>query len=562
MNHLIYPITLAFLFVSLGVAAQNEERTIYTDSVGNIYVRPNSPLRLFIGTKIDGSNAVEMHSMNGKKQALIWNGSGLKSLKHVDLYLGRSINFILHADGIAPTSAMKINAFKKSPTSDTIYIKSGAVIELNASDKGSGVQSIMYSINSETPKQYNQPIILDSEGKYNLSVYAVDNLGNKEDQVTRNFIVDNTPPTTALSIEGDQFENIVSGRSRIVLTTTDSYGIEQTSYQIDSTKKMKYVNPIKTARLTEGEHSITWFSTDRVGNIEAVQSYSFFVDKTPPLVFEEVIGNTYMIGNKEFSSGRSQLKIAAVDNKSGIKEIFYSLNGKEFTQYDKSVTLSEIMGTIKVNSYAVDKVNNRSQSGTSTETFNMPIIDITGPRLSYKLIGTKIVVRDTTWISPTTKIQIQASDREAGVNRIIIRINNSDETTYTQPFAIENGGFYDLKCTAFDHVENLNFLNFKLGVDSSAPELFTHFSVKSHSSIEVDGETIPIYYSDVKLFLAATDNLSGNVSISYSINGNKPLIYSGQVQVFTPEKLNTISITATDKLGNSTSQTLKFWISK
>ena len=49
------------------------------------------------------------------------------------------------------------------------------------------------------------------------------------------------------------------------------------------------------------------------------------------------MGNTYMVGGKEYSSGRSRLKVAAVDNKAGVKEVWFSINGAPFELYDKPV---------------------------------------------------------------------------------------------------------------------------------------------------------------------------------------------------------------------------------
>jgi hypothetical protein len=218
------------------------------------------------------------------------------------------------------------------------------------------------------------------------------------------------------------------------------------------------------------------------------------------------------------------------------------------------------MGTMNVKSYAVDNVNNRSQSGASTESFSMPTIDITGPTLTYKLEGPKFLQRDTMWIGPSTKIHINAKDNEAGVSRVVYSINKSAETDYSAPFTIEQNGHFLVKCTGFDNVDNLNFLSFEVGVDNIVPELFYHFSVKPHKQVTENNETIDVYSSDVKIFLAATDNLSGEVTINYTVDQGKPIVYRNPIEKLTSGKTYTINISVADKLGNKTEESIKFKI--
>jgi hypothetical protein len=537
---------------------QQDTKTIYVDSTNRLFVSPTAPVNIYVGTTPDGSNAIKLISIDKKGDPLYWNGHGPIQMTHLDLYIGRRIKFELFADGIPPQSELMFNKSTQKDSKDILYLSGGSIIEINAADADAGLYKTFISVNGEPYKEYAHQVVFDKEGLYEIKVYSVDNLGNKEDEVTRRFIVDSTPPSSALSVEGDKHENTLSGRAILSLTAVDSFGVNNIKYRLDSSEFAVYQKPIQTARITEGEHTLKWFASDKVGNIEFEQTYTFFVDKTPPMVFEEIVGNSYMVGDKEFSSGRSQLKVAAVDNKAGVKEIYYSLNSGEFIKYEKPVLLSDIMGTMNVKSYAVDNVNNRSQSGASAESFSMPTIDITGPTLIYKLDGPKFLQRDTMWIGPSTKIHINAKDNEAGVNRVVYSINKSTETDYSAPFTITQNGHFLVKCTGFDNVDNLNFLSFEVGVDNVAPELFYHFSVKPHKKATETNETLDIYSSDVKIFLAATDNLSGEVSINYTIDQGNPIVYRNPIEKLTSGKTYTLNISVVDKLGNKTEESIKF----
>lgn len=552
----LFAITFAIL-LSHSIFAQNATRVLYMDTTGKmLYASPNVEVNLYINTTNSASGAVKLTGLEGKGNPLRWSGHGLQVMTHLNLYIGRKIRFELFADGKPPVSAVTSTNRNQKRIDEAVYIPGGAVIEVNAADENSGLEDTYYSLNGEPFVPYTSPLALDKDGVYEFTVYSTDKLGNREDEVTRKFVVDATPPTSAITVEGDQFEQVVSGRSVFKLSATDEFGVKEILYRIDSSKFEAYRYPIKAGSLTDGDHVLEWYATDMVGNSEALQSHHFTVDKTPPIVVEEIAGNTYMVGNVEYSSGRSQLRIVAIDNRAGIKDIFYSLNNGEYIRYEKQVMLSDILGTINVKTYAVDNVNNRSQSGANTESFVMPTIDITGPTIGYQLLGRQLTLRDTLWIGQSTLVKLNAADKESGANRILYTIDKSGGMDYTGPFSLTEPGFHEIRCTAYDNVDNLNFLSFKLGLDSEAPKIYHHFSVEPFKELPVGN--VPVYPASVKLYLAATDNLTGGVSVKYSVNEGKLTDYTQPIENFKPGNNYTLSITATDELGNSSTQTINF----
>ncbi|MGD9978859.1 MAG: hypothetical protein AB7S54_13110 [Bacteroidales bacterium] len=557
-NYKHYILILLFPMMVLNSFAQTSPvKPYYIDTLGKLFVSPRIPVNLLMGTKSDGSDAAIMQGLNGKGNPLYWNGHGPQLMTHLNLYIGRKIKFELFADGVPPRSELLFNKSTEKESKEPLYIAGGSIVEINAVDADAGTNQTFYSINGEPFWEYAEPLVFNNEGLYEIKVYSVDNMGNKEDEISRKFIIDSTPPTSTLNTGGDRYEDIFSGRSVLTIAATDSFGVKGIQYSLDSSTYTAYTKPIQTTRIAEGEHTIEWYSTDKVGNSEPKQKFTFYVDKTPPMVFEEIMGNSYMVGNKEYSSGRSQLKIAAVDNKSGVKEIYYSLNDGSFNRYEKPVMLSDIMGTMSVKSYAVDNVNNRSQSGASTESFTMPTIDITGPTLTYKLDGPRLTRHDTLWVGPSTKIQVNATDKEAGVNRIVYSIDKQGENEYTEPFTIKEEKYHLVKCTAFDNVDNLNFLSFELGVDNIAPEIFYHFSVKPISQTTENGENVSVFPPDVKIFLAATDNLCGNITLNFSMDKGKQATYRNPIENIKPG-IHTLTVNAVDWLDNSSVVNFRF----
>ena len=561
MNRFAQILLVTLTGFTFGSFAQDaEKKTFYIDSTGNLYVPLSQPVQIYMGTEPDGSNAVLLKSINKISAPLTWNGSGPQLMSHLDLYKGRKILFELYADGIPPQTSINPKSQNILEQKDAIIIRGGSIIELNATDEAAGVDKILYSINGSSFAPYNTPINLTDDGEYEIKVYSTDKLGNSEPVVSRKIIVDATPPLTEISFKGDKYEDIFSGRAALTLTASDRFGVAGTKVMIDSSGKWTdYKQPIQTANLTEGYHTLTWYSTDRAGNIEVQKNYRFFVDKTPPIVVEEIEGNSYMIGTREFSSGRSRLKVMAVDNKAGVKEIYYSLNNREFKLYEKPVMLADILGTVKLKTYAIDRVNNRSNSEANAQSFTMPTIDITGPELGYRLNGPKLVLRDTLWIGPETKIELLATDREAGVNRIEYALNQGQNKQYLEPFVLTDDGFYKLEFTGYDNVENVNVSGFTFAVDTQAPEIYWHFSVKPIGFEQVESQTLPVYPDNVRIYIGESDNLTATNTIQYSINGSKNQNYNTPITNL-KVGINELAIFATDALNNTRKETVRFII--
>ncbi len=546
-----------FLLATLGATAQ-ETDSFHVDSTGRLFVNPGTPVYIYLSTSPDGSDAVRLNSLNPEDMPMHWDGHGPHYLTHLNLYMGRKIRFDLYADAISPKTSTSFDAKKGVQKNDVIYISGVATLELNAIDSHSGINAIYYSVNESEFQNYNQPLVFDKEGEYTLKFYAIDNVGNKEDEGKRVIVVDTTPPETTLDIQGPKHENVVSPQSKFELNATDKVGVQATYYAINDAKDTRYKRAIPMASLPEGEHAIKWYSADIVGNKEEPQTFTFFVDRTPPMVFEEITGNTYMVAGKEYSSGRSQLRIAAVDNKAGVKEIYYSINNKPFELYNKPIFLSEISGAVSIRSYAVDNVNNKGESDASGQEFAMPEIDITGPNISHSFTGKNITLRDTLWIGPETKINITANDRGAGLNRIEYKLNNETSEPYQEPFTVKQAGYHKLSTTAWDYVENLNVASIEFGVDANAPELFHNFSVEPYKHTDSNGETIPVFSGGVKLYVAATDNIVGVDRVTFSINDSKERVYSQPITGFKSNQTHSVKLRAIDKMGNETFKTIMF----
>lgn len=544
------------------------KKKTYTDSEGKLYIQKGLPLYVWLSTDPGKDSKKyrlwsEVTTQYSNPMYLDTEGyntfrspSAVDTTTHKTIYPLRDIVFEVYADGIAPKTTINYGDATLYKSGEVLHLGSSAEITFTASDATSGVENIYLSIDGLAYKPYSGPIPINEEKEYILKYYAVDNVGNVENVHEKTLLYDKTAPVSRHEIQGDFHEDILSGRSKIALISDDQgTGVKTIYYSINNGAEKIYKSPILAAYLSQDNHTITYYAKDQVGNVEAIKTYSFYIDKTPPTIIEEIMGKSFFSGGKEYSSGKSRLKLTSFDNKAGVKEVRYSVNNGEYEIYDKPVFLTQSSGNILIKSYAVDNVNNRSNSQTANEKTSIPYIDLTGPELSHVFIGPKFTTRDTTFINSKTKIILKGTDSESGLNRIEYTLNGSNPREYTEDFLMDKEGYSVVDYTGFDNVDNSSGKSFGFKVDNSGPEISEAFGT-THLRTE---NGLTVYPSHVIMFIIATDKVVGLQKINYSINEGTMHEYAGLIKNL-PKGKNTIKVIAYDKLGNTSEYEIQFII--
>lgn len=153
--------------------------------------------------------------------------------------------------------------------------------------------------------------------------------------------LDLTPPVSTSTISGAMGDpgfynsNVKINLSAIDPTVEDNAsttsGLLKTQYSLDNQIYQDYNTSSPVTVTTEGQHSISFFSTDRAGNNEEVQSVDFVIDKTAP---EFVI---------QFSQSLQDLQFTATDT---LPTVIYSTttpNKVKFTPKVKVIDQDNII---------------------------------------------------------------------------------------------------------------------------------------------------------------------------------------------------------------------------
>lgn len=175
-------------------------------------------------------------------------------------------------------------------TTGNLYVTSDTLFTLEAVDNngaGSGVAETRYRIYNAT---FNTgwvisvpPITFQITGLtddvYNVDYYSIDNAGNVESTNTQAVILDDTPPTTTLTIGEPKYidagNTYITSETPFTLAPTDDTGsgVASTTYKISNgTYDSGWITYTDTFTLptwlNNDAYHITYNSTDNLGNIE------------------------------------------------------------------------------------------------------------------------------------------------------------------------------------------------------------------------------------------------------------------------------------------------------
>jgi hypothetical protein len=563
MKRTLLLLCAAILFASSPAIAQQlieHKPARYIDQNNRIYQQVKLPVYVFISNTPNAADAVGMsqtHHADQKNevQPCYLDGEGVHTIRHQDEIEHEVVKFFVYADGSAPVSK---SVFKGAPAyknATTQFYGKGLVVSLSTKDNMSGVAKFYQSVNGVAYTEYKDSLSFAEEKEYSLKYYAADNVGNMEKVVEKKYTVDITAPTTKHRIEGLAINGVISKYTKVYLDKEDKLsGVAKTYYQIDGGKEVRYYKgALPTASLSNGDHTITYYSEDNVGNKENVQTFKFYLDKEAPIVDTRIVGDQHSKGAATYVSGRTKIELSATDNKSGVKSIKYSINSKPFEVYTTPIPVPQDRGLQTFRYSSEDEMTNKGIGDVNVKSLRV-YVDLTPPAVSHKYVGPQFQSRDTVFIRSNTDIKLYATDRESGVQRIGYKLDAGAEQTYGDKVNVMNEGMHEIEYTGYDNVNNAQTKKINFIVDNNPPIIYEHFSITPLR--EENG--VQIFAKHTIVFLAATDGITGNKTIYYRINNGPKRVYAGNISGFRPDTEYTISVEAIDQIGNIGEKVFKF----
>jgi hypothetical protein len=221
--------------------------------------------------------------------------------------------YTIYLDNTAPVTDITVGDPKfRTDNFDDWNITSSSQFTLTSTDIGSGVETILYQIDSDTPRIYNGSyfILTGAEGVHTIRYWARDNVFNTESQHEIYVVLDNSPPQTDIFFHKPQYRanesadilNITEN-TPINITSVDGgimpVGIDFIEYMVDDdfnlgngnvTGWVTVAGLFDLAGLGDGDYVIYYHAVDLLGNIEVIKNITIIVDSTHPESQPDVVG--------------------------------------------------------------------------------------------------------------------------------------------------------------------------------------------------------------------------------------------------------------------------------
>lgn len=219
----------------------------------------------------------------------------------------------------------------RTPPSVTSDAGSGyvgeAIVRISASDALSGVTSVSYRVDGGPSTTVYGPGAIASvttPGTHTIEFSATDAAGNSASEAATIVVAPRdieAPVTTAQGVPSDWTSSTVT-----VSLATAGGDVAATYYRLGEGPTLAYSAPIVID--AEGETVLRFWSTDRVGNVEAPRTAIVRIDRTPPVA---------ICSPEAVYRDSAKVCITASDARSGVRLLSWSLDGDEW----RSGTTSE-----------------------------------------------------------------------------------------------------------------------------------------------------------------------------------------------------------------------------
>lgn len=179
----------------------------------------------------------------------------------------------VYVDPTVPQSSASFTG-KKFVNRDTTFITKDTKLQLTASETGSGVQVINYTVDNGTEQLYTSPFSVEADGFHTVMYKAKDRVNNLEKEKSIAFFVDNKAPEILCNFSAsaigektvrEQQYTIYPSNVMLYLASTDhASGSERIEYRINGKKEILSAIPVKG--FAPGNYDVEVTAYDVLGN--------------------------------------------------------------------------------------------------------------------------------------------------------------------------------------------------------------------------------------------------------------------------------------------------------
>ncbi|MGA1599376.1 MAG: OmpL47-type beta-barrel domain-containing protein [bacterium] len=365
----------------------------------------------------------------------------------------------------------------------------------------------------------------------------------KEETLYR-FFADGIHPVSQIEISGsNRYERgrqvFFSGSIETRLSAEDEGSSVEAIYQSVNGNVFQKANNLILNR--EGRYHVRHYAVDRVGWTSEPQEVDLVLDLTPPQSVSK-LPNSPLQG---FAGPDSSLRIESQDALSGVRRIWYQWDQQERQEVgqDGVVEMKNLSrGVHRLRFQAEDNVGNLEPMQEAEYFF-----DNEGPEVSHTIEGDFYEEGRRSYVSPRSKVRINAQDSYVEVAQVEYRINGVSYGNYSAPFLIPvTEGTFRLEYQGTDVLNNRSSLSrAEFVMDSQAPET----ELLTQGASYRRGINALWVRSDTALTLKARDELAGVRDIGFGFSESELQPYETPIYI-EKEGRYLFQYRAVDQVGN------------
>jgi hypothetical protein len=323
-------------------------------------------------------------------------------------------------------------------------------VTLTATDNLSGVAQIQYQIDDGKLLTYSGSFAIGAikEGPHRLQYFAVDAVGNREEEHQWLFTVKSTVSAASLEVKGKSVERggtLFLGSGSIILLKA-AMG-ETVVYALDGDAPKTYSTPIPAPG--SGSHRLSFHAVDALGNAGASRAVNLVADRTAPNSSLRFEGPQLARESAILISNETRIVLQANAGAVGGAALEYSLGGGHWQPYTAPFTIKS-SGAIELayrarNSLATVEP---AQKQRLVVVSRGPVIDV-----SYSTpVNTSA---DPLQLDTGTLMFISAEDSPAGLEKITYKLDNQPALIYRTPLSgFAPGKTHTITIVAEDLLQN------------------------------------------------------------------------------------------------------------
>ena len=323
-------------------------------------------------------------------------------------------------------------------------------VALTATDNLSGVAQIQYQIDDGKLLTYSGPFAIGAikDGPHRLRYFAVDAVGNREEEHHWPFTVKSTVSAASFEVKGKSVERggtlFLGSGSKILLKAAEG---ETVVYSLDGAAPKTYSTPIPAP--AAGSHRLSFHAVDALGNAGASRTVNLAADQTAPNSTLRFEGPQLTRESSILISNATRIVLQANAGAVGGAALEYSLGGGHWQSYTTPFTIKS-SGAFELAYRA------RNSLATLEAAQKQRLIVVShGPVINVSYSTQVNTAADLLQLDTGTLMFISAEDSPAGLEKITYKLDDQPPLIYRTPLSgFTPGKTHTITIVAEDLLQN------------------------------------------------------------------------------------------------------------